>query len=106
MAVIEATSENFDELIQTEYAMVDFYGDHCGACEATAPYYREVADDMAFVRFIQVNTSVHKKLARRFKIFGIPTFCYFCNGELVRSSSGSMNAEMIHEQLAKLLYRE
>ena len=45
MAVIEATSENFDELIQTaEYAVVDFYGDHCGACVATAPYYREGMD--------------------------------------------------------------
>ena len=31
MAVIEATSENFDELVNSaEYVMVDFYGDHCG----------------------------------------------------------------------------
>ena len=37
MAVIEATPENFDQLVQTEYAMVDFYGDHCGACDFTAP---------------------------------------------------------------------
>ena len=27
MAVIEATAETFDELIKTEYAVVDFYGD-------------------------------------------------------------------------------
>ena len=54
MAIIEATGENFDELVNSaEYVMVDFYGDHCGACVATAPYYREVADDMAFIRFIR-----------------------------------------------------
>lgn len=49
MAVIEATPENFDQLVQTEYAMVDFYGDHCGACVFTAPFYRQAADEMAFV---------------------------------------------------------
>ena len=32
MAVIEATNENFDELIrEKDYAMVDFYGHHCSA---------------------------------------------------------------------------
>ena len=62
MAVIEATEENFDQLVQgAEYVMVDFYGDNCGACVGTAPYYREVADDMAFIRFIQVNTSVYRE---------------------------------------------
>ena len=30
MAVIEATEENFDQLVQgAEYVMVDFYGDNC-----------------------------------------------------------------------------
>ena len=32
MAIIEATSATFDKLIDTEYAVVDCYGDHCGAC--------------------------------------------------------------------------
>lgn len=106
MAVIEATSENFDELIQTaEYAVVDFYGDHCGACVGTAPHYREVADDMAFIRFIQVNTSVYRKLARRFKIMGIPAFRYFKNGELIHESTGGMDVAGIHKELAKMLYK-
>ncbi len=107
MAVIEATSEKFDELIQTaEYAVVDFYGDHCGACVGTAPYYREVADDMAFIKFIQVNTSVHRDLAKRFRIMGIPAFRFFKNGELVHKSTGGMDTERIHEELAKMLYHD
>ena len=105
MAVIEATTENFDELIRTaEYAVVDFYGDHCGACEATAPHYREVSDDMAFIRFIKVNTSVERKLAKHFHIFGIPAFRYFYKGELMHESVGGMDTRMLHEQIAKMLY--
>ncbi|XCP83876.1 thioredoxin family protein [Roseburia hominis] len=107
MAIIEATSENYDELVQgAEYVMVDFYGDHCGACEGTAPYYREVADDMAFIRFLKVNTSIHRSLARRFKIFGIPAFRYYHNGKLVHESVGGMDKELIHKQLARMLYHE
>lgn len=58
MAVIEATNENFDELIrEKDYAMVDFYGDHCSACVFTAPCLRDVADDLAEIQFVKVNTS-------------------------------------------------
>ena len=72
MAVIETTSENFDEMVNSaEYVMVDFYGDHCGACVGTAPYYREVADDMAFIKFLQVNTSVYTLQLWGFRHFGI-----------------------------------
>lgn len=107
MAIIEATSENFEELVNSaEYVMVDFYGDHCGACAWTAPYYREVADDMAFIRFIQVNTSKYRELAKRFKIMGIPAFRYFHNGELVHKSVGGMDTGMIHEQIANMLYHD
>lgn len=107
MAIIEATSENFDELVKSaEYVMVDFYGDHCGACAGTAPYYREVADDMAFIRFIQINTTTYRDIAKRFRIMGIPAFRYFHNGEMVHESAGGMDTERIHAQLSELLYHE
>jgi len=106
MALIEATDKDFDELIQTEYAVVDFYGDHCGACTFTAPYFREAADDMAFIRFIKVNTSRYPELAKRFDIKGIPAFFYFYNGEVVHKSVGGMTTKEIRKQVAAMLYRE
>ena len=81
MAVLEATPENFDELIQAEYAMVDFYGDHCGACAFTAPFYRQAADQMAYLKFIKVNTSAYPELGKRFDVVGLPTFLYFHRGQ-------------------------
>lgn len=105
MAVMEATAENFDRLIQTEYAMVDFYGDHCGACMYTAPYFRKVADDTAFIRFIKVNTSAYPALAARYEIKSLPTFLYFRNGEIVHISIGGMDENMIYQELAQMLYR-
>lgn len=104
MAVIEATPETFDQLVQTEYAMVDFYGDHCGACVFTAPFYRQAADEMAFVKFIKVNTSAYPELGKRFGVVGLPTFLYFRDGKEAFRSTGGMDLKRIREQLSHLLY--
>ncbi len=104
MTVTEATKENFDSLIQEEYVMVDFYGEHCGACVATAPFLRQAASDMAYISFIKVNTTFQTELAKRYDIKALPTFVYFRNGEEVFRNEGSMELESIHKRLSKLLY--
>lgn len=104
MAVIEANDKNFDELIQGEYAMVDFYGEHCGACVFTAPYFRAAAEEMAFIDFIKVNTSIYPSLAKRFDIKGLPTFIYFEKGKRVHQSVGGLDEKMLKKQVAEMLY--
>ena len=100
MAVIEATNENFDELIrEKDYAMVDFYGDHCSACVFTAPCLRDVADDLAEIQFVKVNTSTCPEL-------GLPTFLYFYKGEQVQRNDGGMDRNMILEKISGMLYPE
>lgn len=104
MAVIEATEQDLDELLDTEYAVVDFYGEHCGACVFTAPYYRAAADELALIRFIKLNTSKYPMAAQRFEISALPTFLYFWNGRIVHKSVGGMDREMIDKQIAAMLY--
>ncbi len=104
MTVIEATTENFDQLIQDEYVMVDFYGEHCGACVFTAPYLRQAASDMAYITFVKVNTTYQPELAKRFDIKALPTFVYFREGKEVYRKVGGMDLEAIHAELAQMLY--
>lgn len=104
MAVIEATEQNLDELLNVEYAVVDFYGEHCGACVFTAPFYRTAADELAMIRFIKLNTSAYPKVAQRFGISALPTFLYFRKGEIVHKSIGGMDRKMIDQQVAAMLY--
>ena len=105
MTVIEATAQKFDQLIQGEYVMVDFYGDHCGACAFTAPFLRQAASDMAYITFVKVNTTHQPELAKRFDIKALPTFVYFRKGKEVYRNAGGMALETIHKELSKLLYR-
>ena len=86
--------------------MVDFYGDHCGACMFSAPYFREAADDMALVNFVKVNTSDYPELAKRFDIKGLPTFVFFLDGKEIGRRDGGMDRKTINAELAKILYRD
>ncbi len=45
MAIVHATKENFDSLVNTDYAVVDFYGDFCGACVELAPILTAASND-------------------------------------------------------------
>lgn len=105
MAVIEATTTTFDELINTEYAVVDCYGDHCGACVILSPIYHEMAADLSGIRFLQINITKEWKIAERYGISAMPTLLYFRNGQEITRSIGSMERAELNEYVAQLLYK-
>ena len=85
MAVIEATNENFDELIrEKDYAMVDFTGIIAAHVSSRLPCLRDVADDLAEIQFVKVNTSTCPELAKRFDIKGCPPFSTFIRASRCR----------------------
>ncbi len=104
MAIVHATKENFDSLVNTDYAVVDFYGDFCAPCRELAPILAAASNDYAGLRFLKVNTSEERELAGRFEIRYVPTTVYFRNGEPVFRDVGSMNRETLDKFIAALLY--
>ena len=105
MAIIEATADTFDELINTEYAIVDCYGDHCGACVILEPVYHELAGDLGGIRFMQINITHEWEIAEKYGVDAMPTLLYFRNGKEVARSVGSMEREMLNQYIAKMLYQ-
>lgn len=104
MAVYEATNENFDELIQTAYAVVDFYGTYCGPCKAMEPAYNEISDDLALIRFMKVNVDHVPELGDRFHIRAVPTLLFFRDGQLFFEDSGSKDRKALDGCVSRLLY--
>lgn len=104
MAVFDATDQNFSELLQCDYAVVDFYGDYCGACEVLAPVFRAASDDMPYIRFIHINTSHNPSAAERYKIEALPTLYYFRKGSPVHKSVGSADRQELNRHIARMLY--
>lgn len=82
MAVILATDENFDQLISEGMSIVDFFSTYCGPCRALLPTLREIEANMPFLNLIKVNTDNCPSLARRYKIFSLPTLYLSKDGNM------------------------
>ena len=72
--------ENFEEEIQKEKVLVDFYADWCGPCKMMG----EVLETMDGIDVLKINTDEHEDLAMKFGVMSIPTLILFKNGKEVK----------------------
>lgn len=104
MAIIEATDQTINELLQADYSVVDFYGDHCAPCKLLAPIFHAAANDLPLIQFVKANTDVYKMLSERFGIHAIPTLRFYRNGKLICETVGAVDRKRLDNCIAKLLY--
>ncbi len=105
MTVITATDESFDKLLcSAEYTVVDFFGDHCGACVFLEPHYHAAAREFPFIQFLEVNTTHNPEIRRRYGITGIPALKFFRNGVEAHEAGGGMELDVLKQHIAKMLY--
>ncbi len=105
MAVITATDETYDELLfASEYVVVDYYGDNCGACLYLEPYFQNVSNDMPLISFIKINITHNPEIRKRYQINGVPTLKFFHNGEVVHEVMGGMDSDHLKQHISKMLY--
>ncbi len=88
----EGTAENFDQLVlqpKDELVVVDFWGHGCPNCDIYAAAEPALLSELdgARMRVVKVNAYEHEELARRYGLFGIPTFLLFKDGKLIGKMS-------------------
>ena len=101
MAAIVLTIDNFEEeVLESEVpVLVDFWATWCGPCQALSPLVEQVAEEETGIKVGKVDVDDQDKLARKYKIFSIPTLLVFKNGEVVQRSVGAIPKEKILELL-------
>ena len=101
MAATVLTTDNFEEeVLKSEVpVLVDFWATWCGPCQALSPIVEEVAGEVEGVKVGKVDVDDQDKLARKYKIFSIPTLLVFRNGEVAQRSVGAVPKEKILEML-------
>ena len=92
--MIELTNESFDELINEELVLVDFYADWCGPCRMLSPILEEVVKENN-IKLVKVNVDKHEELSRRYGIMSIPTVIVFKNGVETNKSIGLVSKDEI-----------
>ena len=80
---------NFEEVLKSELAIVDFSAVWCGPCKMVAPIVEELSDEMDGVAdFYNVDVDENQELAIKYQIASIPAIAVFKKGELADMSVG------------------
>ena len=88
------TIENFDDKINSDkITLVDFSASWCMPCRMFKPIVEELAENMPEINVYNVDIDDSEEIARRYKIFSVPTLLLFKYGEKIDSSVGMLNYE-------------
>lgn len=90
------SEKEFDEVIQKDKVIVDFYAEWCGPCKMLSPILEKVSKELNLDTY-KVNVDDVEEVARRYGIMSIPTVIIFSKGEEVGKHVGFMEEEELKE---------
>ncbi len=87
--------QEFNNLIEDEKVLVDFYATWCGPCQLISPIVEEVAKENENTKVIKIDVDKFPELSRKYGIMSIPTLMVFSKGKEVKKHIGYLEKEGI-----------
>ena len=96
---MDSVSElDFDEIIGSDtLTIIDFSATWCMPCRLLAPILEQVADSRTDVNFFNLDINENEDIAKRYRIFSVPTLMAFKQGKVVDSLVGLNSFDEIME---------
>ena len=105
--MLEATKENFQELVAQGTVVVDVWGPHCQPCIAMMPHVERLAEERSDLKFVKLDSSKTRRLCIEMRIMGLPAFLLFQDGkELGRIGGNDLTIDRVKEWIDQKLGRE
>ena len=97
MAVVKVNVENFEnEVLNSEKpVLVDLWASWCGPCRELGPVVDALGEELTDVKVVKINVDEERELAKKYKIFSIPTLVVIKDGQPVNKSVGVKSREEI-----------
>ena len=89
-------NDNFNEVINQDKVLVDFYAEWCGPCKMLTPVLERLGDSYEIVK---VDVDKFDLLAREYGIMSIPSLIVFRDGIVVDTMIGFRSYEDIKDVL-------
>lgn len=88
MEIIHRNESNFNDLINDDIVLVDFFATWCGPCRMLSPVLEEIANDRSNIKVVKIDIDESAALAKNFGIMSVPTLLLFKKGKLVDQRTG------------------
>ena len=101
MAAMHINMENFEnEVMRSEKpVLLDFFAPWCGPCRELSPVVEELAEELSEVKVAKINVDEERELAKKYRVFSIPTLVVIKAGEVVNKAVGARSKEEIMQML-------
>lgn len=91
-------NESFNEIINQDKVLVDFYAEWCGPCKMLTPVLERLGDSFEIVK---VDVDKHFDLAKEYGIMSVPTLFIFKNGKVVKQMIGFNGYDELKNELER-----
>ncbi len=93
--VIMGNKHNFNELVNKDLVLVDFFATWCGPCRMLGPVLDELAEDRNDFDIVKIDIDQNQSLAQQFGVMSVPTLIIFKDGKPIATRSGFMPKELL-----------
>ncbi len=89
--------QEFKNIINSDYALIDFFATWCGPCKMMGPVLENVASNRDTIKIAKVDVDKFESLARTYGVMSIPTLILFKNGQVVATKVGFTPEPLLNE---------
>ncbi len=87
------TIAEFNEIINHDNVLVDFYADWCGPCQMLTPILEEIASERDDIEIVKLNVDNFHQLAQKYGVMSIPALKVFKSGKISKETVGFLSKQ-------------
>ena len=96
--MVEATKDDFRDLVAEGVSLVDVWGPECAPCVALMPDVERLESERApDLRVVKIEAPKNRRLCMELKVMGLPAFLLFRDGEEFSRLDGEVSSAGLWE---------